>query len=87
MERAIDIITISSFNFNGIRSLIISKLKTSSSQKGAILKYKVDIGCHGNLMPIDMFQILFPKRTMAELANYKDRKSYYMHTTVHAFLN
>ena len=51
-------------------------LETRSIPKGAKVEYKIDIVRDGNLMPIDMFKILFSlEQTMAELAKYENKKS------------
>ena len=39
-------------------------------------------------MPVNMFNLLFPKTVMGELANYKNKnKSDYTHIIFYAFLN
>ena len=50
MDRAIDMVTIQSFNISSIQSIIVTEFKTSSSQK---VPYQ-------NLMSIGMFKMLFP---------------------------
>ena len=70
MDRAIDKVTIKSFNFSSIQSVILAKLENSSSQKSSILKYKGGTGSNGNLIPVNMFKVLFLETAMAELAKY-----------------
>ena len=43
-----------SFHFLNVRSILIAKLKLKSIQKVDICEYKIDMGDHGNLMPIRM---------------------------------
>ena len=40
----------------------MAKSKTSSSQNSTIILYKIDTGYDGNIMPINSFRILFPKK-------------------------
>ena len=45
--------------------IIITTLKTKSSQKVDTCEYKIHAGSDGNLMPIMMYKTLFPpKNTM-----------------------
>ena len=47
------------FIFHSIRSVLIEKVKTESSQKAEICKFKLDIGSDSNLMPVRMYKMLF----------------------------
>ena len=51
------------FSFNIVR---VTKLKK--------LEYKVDTGIDGNLMPLNMFKVLFQRTSVAEVAQYKYTK-------------
>ena len=62
---------------NSICSVTVTKLETSSSQKGAILKCKVDTGSKSNPDAYKHLQNAVPKNNigrLAELANYKNHK-------------
>ena len=73
--------TIMSLSYTSIKSKIIIKLEIRSWQKIAKIEYKVDGGSVGNLMPLDIFQVLFPITTMEQLAKHKDKRLYYTCTT------
>ena len=57
-----------------INSLIVNALcwqqikKTSSSQGRITILHKVDTGCDGNIMPLHIYKILFPRATKEQLA-------------------
>ena len=53
-----DVVRSRIFNFHSTRSVIITGLKTKSSQKTGTCKLKIDTGSDGNLMPIRMCKIL-----------------------------
>ena len=44
------------------------KIKTSSSHNRAIIPYKIYTGSDGNIKPIHILRILFPKATKEKLA-------------------
>ena len=54
------------FNFHSIRSVMITKSKTKSSQTIDTHEYKIDTGSDDNLMPINMYKILFPNTNVIE---------------------
>ena len=56
-------------------SSIITKLEAWRRQKRAKIKYKVDVGSDGNLVPLDIFKILFPMLTMEHLTKPKDKRA------------
>ena len=60
-ENHIDIVTIISIRSNSKLSIIVVKLKMSSIQKSAIIPHNIDTGGDGNVMPIHIVRILFPK--------------------------
>ena len=72
INRAIYMVTIKSFNFNSIHSIIVKRLKQSVAPQKPVLEHKIDLGRDGNLMPVNICKVLCPKTTMAELANYKN---------------
>ena len=55
-ESAITTININLISFNSNHSMIIAKLKTSSKQATMMVPYKVDTGCDGNIMSINVFK-------------------------------
>ena len=54
-----DAVRLKIFNFHSVRSVIITKLNTKSSQRIDTCKYKIDKGNDGNLMSIRMYKTLF----------------------------
>ena len=54
-----------------LRSSRIRKLEDISRQNRLKIEYTVQEGSVGNLIPIDIFKILFPKETMEHLAKDK----------------
>ena len=52
-----------------------------------MLEYKVGTGSNSNVMPFNMFKVLFSKVFIVELAQYKFKKVCYLHVTINAFLN
>ena len=67
--KQVAIMTINSFSFDCICSVIIAKLKTTYSQNNAIIQYKIDTGSDCNSLPY--FQILFPRATREQLVSTK----------------
>ena len=55
-EYGIEMVNINSFSFNSNHSVILAKLKTSSTQATIMVLYKVDMGCDGNKMPFNVFK-------------------------------
>ena len=51
--------------------MILAKLKTSTKQARIVVPYKVDTGCDGNIMPLNIFKKLFPNTTEDRLAAAK----------------
>ena len=70
-ENHIDLVNVNSFSFNNRQSVLVTKLKTSTSQNSAVIPYICDTGKDGNIMPIHIFRILFP-RVMKE--NWQPQK-------------
>ena len=69
------------FNYHSVRSVIIEKLRTKSSQIKTICEYKIDSGRNGNLIPIKMLKVFLPDTEIADLNKSIDKKVYYVHTT------
>ena len=53
--------------FHSMKSVICTKLESSTNQKRATFAYKIDIGDDMSFMPFRVFRILFPRSIMAEL--------------------
>ena len=58
-DRYVDMVIITSFNFNSIQLVEISKLKSSSYQNRVIIPYKVHTGSDGNVDSYHVFNIPF----------------------------
>ena len=58
-DRQVDIVTINSFNFPDICSIIVAKLNASCRQNSTIVTYKIDTGIDGNIMPYHLFKSHF----------------------------
>ena len=54
-----------------MRSSMKTKFQTSSRYKRAKNKCKVDMGSHGNLVPLHIFKVLFPDPTLEQLVKKK----------------
>ena len=65
-SRALDTVTVKSFNSYSIYSIIVTKQKQAVENE-TVLEYKVDTGSKSNIVPVKMFRILFWRTTMAEL--------------------
>ena len=57
-----------------VRSVIIVKLRTKSSQIKTTCKYTIDTGNDGNLMPTEIFKVLFSVTKIANLNKSTDKK-------------
>ena len=55
------------FNFDKAKSVIFTKLESSTKQKRAWIVYKIDTGSNGKLMSFWVFKIIFQKSTIAKL--------------------
>ena len=64
------------FNFHRVRSVITAKLKTKSSQKVQMYKFKVDTGSNSNLWPSKVFKLLFPHSKITDLNKSIDKIIY-----------
>ena len=67
VKQEFDAVRAKIFNFHSVTSVILTKLKTKSSQRKDTCKYKIDTGSDGNLMPIRMYKMLFPHTNINEL--------------------
>ena len=68
IEDHIDIVNIHSIIFNRKWVVITAIQKTSSNQVSIIEPYKVDTCSGGNIMPLHLYKILFPRTTKEKLA-------------------
>ena len=59
-DRSFDSVNIKYHNFDNVKSVIFTKLESSTSQKRVHIKCKIDIRSNGNLVPFKIFRILFP---------------------------
>ena len=73
IESHIAVVNIKSLSFNSIGSNIITNTETSNRWKRGQNKYKVDTLSDGNLMPLNIFKILFFKVKTRQLAKHKDK--------------
>ena len=73
MERHIYVVTRKFLSSNGIRLSIMTKVVPTSRQKRVKIKYTLDTGSVGNLLPPNIFKILFPEASTEELAKYTDK--------------
>ena len=53
--------------------MIVTNVDTSSRQKKTKIEYKVDAGTDSSLMPLNVFEILFPIATVEQLIKHKDK--------------
>ena len=63
-DRNCDVINVRYLNFDNLKSVILTTLEFTTSQKGAQIMYKIDTGSKDNLMPLKVFKIFFPKSTI-----------------------
>ena len=83
-EDHIDTLNINSINFNSKHSAATANIKTLSNQVWIIVPYKVDTGSDWNIMPFNIFQILFPRATKEQLVTRgnKNTQKTYSRTTL-----
>ena len=65
--RNFDLVNIRYLNFESVRSVIFTKLESSTSQQRNQITYKINTESDGNLIPFRVFKTLFPKSTIADL--------------------
>ena len=66
-ENTIDLVNINSIHFNKNFSILTVNLKMSAGPNNAMVPYKVNMNSDGNIMPLQMYKILFPKITSEQL--------------------
>ena len=71
MECKLNLLNTRDLNFDNVKSVIFTKLESSTSQKQAHVMFKRDMGSNGNLMPFKVFKIPFPKSTLHALHTTK----------------
>ena len=59
--RSFDSVRIQYLNFDSVISVIFTKLESSTSQRRACIRNKIDSGANNNLMPFKIFNTLFLK--------------------------
>ena len=72
-ENSIDYVNINSLHFNKNCFVITAKLKMSAGINNIIAPYKVDTGSDGNIMPLHIYKLLFPRITSEQLAATKNK--------------
>ena len=60
-DKSLDSINIRHLNFNNVKSVIFTKLESSTSKKRAQVMCKIDMGSDGNVMLFKLFKILVTK--------------------------
>ena len=70
--RSFDLVNISYCNFDSVKLVIFTKLEASTSQSRAHLKYIIYTRSNDNLVPYNVFRILFHKSTLAALRATKN---------------
>ena len=73
------------FYFHSIRSVIITKLKTKSSQKADRCEHKIDTGSDGNLLTTRMYKDLFLHTDINDLNKSISQKFCCMPLISHAY--
>ena len=58
-DRHFDLVKLKYLNFENIKSVIITKFESSTSQRRACMTYKSDSQADGNLMPLKTFKHCF----------------------------
>ena len=56
-----------SLTFHGKKSVIFTKVELSTRQKRAKIVYQLDTGNKGNLMPFQIFKMLFLRSTVVDI--------------------
>ena len=64
----IEMVSVNSAQFNIDQSVLTAALKTLVGQNSMTIPYKIDMGSDSNIMPIDIFETLFPGVTNEQLA-------------------
>ena len=72
-------VNIRNLNFESIKSVIITKMELSTSQKRTHITHKIYNGSNDNPMPFRMFKVLFLQSTIAELYATKITQPHYKH--------
>ena len=60
-DKSFDLVKIKYLNLDNLKSVIFTKLESSTSQRRVYITYKIDAGANGNLMPFKNFKTFFPK--------------------------
>ena len=69
----INTVAVKGLNFYSIRLAIVTKLDKSSKHKITEITYKIETGNDANVMPPNIFKILFLKTTVEKLSKNKDK--------------
>ena len=55
------VMSINSFSFNNLCSVVVAKLKTSHNQNSTIIQHKIEAGSNENILSFPIFKLLFPR--------------------------
>ena len=58
-----DMVRLKYVNLDSIKSVLFTKLESSTRQRQTKITYKINSRADGNLMPFKIFKCLFPKAT------------------------
>ena len=70
-----DIVRVNYLNLDSIKSVLFTKLESSTSQRQNKMTYKIDFWADGNLMPFRIFKSLFLKVTIQLLSATKNNSA------------
>ena len=63
-DRSFDAVQIKYTNLDRVKSIIFTKLESSTSQRQSHIVNNVDTGANGNLIPLMLFKSLCPRSTI-----------------------
>ena len=61
-------------DFHIIQSVLITKLRTKSSQSVAEFDYRIDTGSDSNQIPVSMIKMLFPRMPIKDRDKYINKR-------------
>ena len=70
-----------------IKSVILTKLESSTSQRKTKITYKIDYRVDGNLMPFMIFKCPFPQATIGSLHTTKNSSVILKYITIQTEIN
>ena len=66
-DQSFDAVRVKYINLDCIKSVLLTKLESSTSQRQTKVTYKIDYGADDNLMPFKIFKYLFLKAMVESL--------------------